>query len=46
MKRRVFIQQIGAGVALMGAGPAFARDSDMPDYKMPEEFLPPRGPYF
>ena len=40
MKRRVFIQQIGAGVALMGAGPAFARDSDMPDYKMPEEFLP------
>lgn len=40
MKRRVFIQQIGAGVALMGPGPAFARDSDMPNYKMPEEFLP------
>ncbi|MFT4708394.1 MAG: hypothetical protein ACI9PU_002243, partial [Ascidiaceihabitans sp.] len=26
MKRRTFIQQIGAGVAVMGAAPAFAQD--------------------
>ena len=40
MKRRTFIQQIGAGVAVMGAAPAFAQDSVMPNYNMPEEFLP------
>jgi lipoprotein-anchoring transpeptidase ErfK/SrfK len=40
MKRRTFIQQVGAGVAVMGAAPAFAFDDQMPVYDMPEEFLP------
>ena len=40
MKRRTFIKQIGAGVAVMGAAPAFAQDASLPDYNMPEEFLP------
>ena len=40
MKRRNFIQQIGAGVAVMAAAPAFAQNIVLPDYNMPEEFLP------
>ena len=40
MKRRTFIQQIGAGIAVIGAAPAFAQDYKMPAYNMPEEFLP------
>jgi hypothetical protein len=32
MKRRAFIQQVGAGVAALGAAPAFARTITLPDY--------------
>jgi lipoprotein-anchoring transpeptidase ErfK/SrfK len=40
MQRRSFIQQIGAGIAVMGAAPAFAFDDKMLEYIMPGDFLP------